>query len=180
MRRLLVAFSKLRRDDLQLVIAGEGCERQGLEDLSRHLKIDKNISFLGHRDDVPEVLRSLDVYTLTSDTEQMPNSLLQAMAAGRPVAAVNVGDVASILPPAGRDFVCEKDDDTGLVRNLHRLVNDAELREDLGRANQSHVRAVYGLDRMVEAYGALFEGALARPQVTTQAGSPLSIADANS
>jgi glycosyltransferase involved in cell wall biosynthesis len=135
---------------------------------------------LGHREDVPAVLGSLDIFALTSDTEQMPNSLLQAMAAGRPVAAVDVGDVATILPPASRAFVCAKENRAGFMRSLLRLIDDAALREELGRANQAHVRAVYGLDRMVEAYRALFEEALALPRAVERRGSALSVADVKS
>ena len=175
--RLLAAFAELERDDLRLVIAGDGGERQALESLAGRLGISRKTRFLGHREDVPAVLRSLDVFALTSDTEQMPNSLLQAMATGRPVAAVDVGDVAAILPPASRDFVCVKEDRAGLTRNLLRLVDDAALREELGEVNQAHVRAVYGLEQMIGAYRTLFEQALALPRAVEQTGPALSVAD---
>ena len=175
--RLLEAFAGLGRDDLHLVIAGDGSERQALESLAGRLGISRKTCFLGHRKDVPAVLRSLDVFALTSDTEQMPNSLLQAMATGRPVAAVEVGDVTAILPPASREFVCAKEDRAGLTRNLLRLVDDAALREELGRANQAHVRAVYSLERMTQAYYTLFEQALALPRAVERKGPALSAAD---
>ena len=178
--RLLAAFAGLERDDLRLVIAGDGSERQALEGLAGRLGIARKTRFLGHREDVPAVLGSLDIFALTSDTEQMPNSLLQAMAAGRPVVAVDVGDVATILPPASRAFVCAKEDRAGFMRILLRLIDDAALREELGRANQAHVRAVYGLDRMVETYRALFEEALALPRAVQRRGPALSVADVKS
>ncbi len=178
--RLLAVFAELKRDDLRLVIAGDGSERQALENLAGRLGIAQKTRFLGHREDIPAVLGSLDIFALTSDTEQMPNSLLQAMAAGRPVAAVDVGDVAAILPPTSRSFVCAREDRAELKRNLLRLVDDAALRKELGRVNQAHVRAVYGLDRMVEAYRALFEGALALPRVVERRGPALSVANVKS
>lgn len=171
--RLLRAFAELNEENIRLVIAGDGSERQALEHLAASLGITGKTEFLGHRDDIPEVLERFDIFALSSDTEQMPNSLLQAMAVGRPVVAVDVGDVAAMLPPASRDFVCPKEDQTSFKRNLVRLVGDASLREELGRANQAHVRESYGLDQMVESYRALFEDALATSR-TTELTRPMS------
>jgi glycosyltransferase involved in cell wall biosynthesis len=178
--RLLDAFAALGRDDLRLVIAGDGSERQALERKADSLGIAGRTQFLGHRVDVPTVLRSIDIFALTSDTEQMPNSLLQAMAAGLPVVAVNVGDVASILPPANRAMVCDKNDMNGLRVNFMKLIENSGLREELGRANQSHVRAVHGVERMVESYRALFDGALAMPRSAEPTRGDLSVANVKS
>jgi glycosyltransferase involved in cell wall biosynthesis len=177
LNRLLKAFAELARDDLRLVIAGDGVERQALENLAERLGISGKTFFLGHRDDTPAFLRSLDVFALTSDTEQMPNSLLQAMATGRPAVAVDVGDVTEILPPASCEFICAKEDRPALKQNLLRLVDDAPLRESLGRANQEHVRAAYHFERMTQAYRTLFEQALALPRVIDRHDTALSAAD---
>src|SRR3546814_16840210 len=84
------------RPECVLVVAGDGVEGAELRRLAAQLGIAERTRFLGHVEDVPAVLRALDIFALSSDTEQMPNSLLQAMAAARPVAAVDVGDLSRI------------------------------------------------------------------------------------
>jgi glycosyltransferase involved in cell wall biosynthesis len=130
-----------------------------LRGLAAELGIADRTAFLGHVEDVPAVLRSLDIFALSSDTEQMPNSLLQAMAAGRPVAAVGVGDVARIVAPENRPLVVPRDDQAALTAALAALAADADRRALLGRLNQERVKSHYSLDSMVAAYGALLSAA---------------------
>jgi len=121
------------------------------------LSVSDQTYFLGHVENVPSVLRAIDVFALSSNTEQMPNSLLQAMAAARPIAAVDVGDVCSIVSPENRPFVVPCDD-RALTKALAVLVCDANLREALGRANQKHVRIHHSLEGMIAAYTVLLGG----------------------
>ena len=94
--RLLRVFATLDTSiTTRLVVAGEGIERPGLERLAAELGIADRVVFTGQV--APEaVLGTFDLFALSSDTEQMPNALLEAMAASRAVAAVNVGDVKRI------------------------------------------------------------------------------------
>jgi len=158
--RLLRAFAALPgQQDLLLVIAGDGVQRAALQALAGELGIAERTRFLGHVEDVPAVLRGLDVFALSSDTEQMPNSLLQAMAAGRPVAAVDVGDVAHIVAAENRPLVVPRDEAGALTEALAALVADPARRANLGEANQTRVRAHYSLEGMIAAYSALFGAA---------------------
>lgn len=158
--RLLRAFAGLpERHRCALVIAGDGVEMQRLRKLAAELGTAEQTSFLGHVDDVPAVLRGIDVFALSSDTEQMPNSLLQAMAAGRPVAAVDVGDVARIVAPANRPLVVPRDEEGALTAALAVLVGDAARRREVGRLNQERIKMHYSLDGMIAAYGDLLGAA---------------------
>ncbi len=155
--RLLRAFAALPDDqECVLVVAGDGVEMAPLQRLAADLGIAARTHFLGHVEDVPAVLRGMDVFALSSDTEQMPNSLLQAMAAGRPVAAVDVGDVARIVAPENRTFVVPRETEGSLTAALASLASDAERRAELGRLNQERIRAHYSMDGMIAAYAALF------------------------
>ena len=154
--RLLRAFAALTpRSDCALVIAGDGVQLAELRSLASELKIADCTFFLGHVEDVPAFMRSIDIFALSSDTEQMPNSLLQAMAAGRSVAAVDVGDVRHIVSPENRELVVPRDNEGALAAALAALVSDPQRRETLGRLNQQRVKAHYSFDNMVAAYGAL-------------------------
>lgn len=158
--RLLRAFAALPATPASaLVIAGDGGERSKLETLAQELGIAGRTRFLGHVDDVPAMLRGIDIFALSSDTEQMPNSLLQAMAAGRPVAAVDVGDVAAIVAPENRPLVVPRDGVGALTAALGELLSDAARRRELGRLNQERIKAHYSMDGMIAAYAALFADA---------------------
>jgi glycosyltransferase involved in cell wall biosynthesis len=157
--RLLRAFGKLpRQQSCGLVIAGAGPELEHLRRLAADLRIADRTHFLGHVEDVPALLRSIDVFVLSSDTEQMPNSLLQAMAAARPVAGVDVGDVKIIVSPENRSLIVPREDEDALTSALSALIADPARREKLGRINQEHIKAHYGLDGMVGAYRDLLSG----------------------
>ena len=154
--RLLRAFARLpEHPRCVLVVAGDGVELEGLRRLAAGLGIAERTVFLGHVENVPAVLRGLDIFALSSDTEQMPNSLLQAMAAARPVAAVDVGDVACIVAPENRALVVQRGEEAALAGALAALAGDARRRRRLGRLNQERAKAKYSLAAMVRAYGAL-------------------------
>ncbi len=157
-RLLRAAAPLLRAGRCTLVIAGDGVERPKLEALARELGITEQTRFLGHVEDVAAFMPLLDVFSLTSDTEQMPNALLQAMASACSVAAVDVGDVARILSPENRALVASRDDEAALTSSLDRLLKDAALRRTLGAANRRQAESNYDLEDMVAAYKALFLG----------------------
>jgi glycosyltransferase involved in cell wall biosynthesis len=158
--RLLRAFAALAPiPPTRLVVAGDGAERPALEGLARELGIAERVAFVGQV--LPEsVLGTFDIFALSSDTEQMPNALLEAMAAGRAVAAVDVGDVRDMVCEENRDFIVPRDDGAALVAALARLLADPARRERLGRANRERAVAEFSDRRMLAAYAGLFDGVL--------------------
>lgn len=155
--RLVRAFASLPGGrDRQLVLVGDGPERPGLEALARELGVAGDVLFPGSLARPEEALAAFDVYALTSDTEQMPISLLEAAAAGLPVVATDVGDVRAMLAPENAPFVVPKGDEAALADGLHRLLSDAALRRRLGEANRARTVADFDLDRMVGTYDRLF------------------------
>ena len=120
------------------------------------------IVFRGHCGDVREDLGAASVFAMTSETEQMPNALLQAMAMGRPVVAFDAGDIKSILPPEQRAFVYPQEDSAGFASGLRRLLEDPGLRSELGAANRARVCRHYSMDTMVESYRRLYREAISQ------------------
>lgn len=160
--RLLRAFATLPSDPkLRCMIVGEGRERAGLQALAGELGIAGRTVFAGHIDAPEQVLGLFDIFAISSDTEQMPNTILQAMAAGLPIAGVDVGDVKPMIAPANRPLIVAKSDEAGFAAALRRLVDEPALRSDLAAKNAAHVRAHYDQSRMFAAYGELFDAALA-------------------
>ena len=126
----------------RLVIVGDGSERTALEALVDQLGVRERVRFEGHVRDPAALIRGLDVFAMSSDTEQMPISLLEAMAAGLPVAATNVGDIAAMLPAAQRRLVVPQDD-AALGTALAELVGSDDLRASLGAANRLRAEAEF-------------------------------------
>lgn len=153
--RLIRAVAPL--SGVQLVLVGDGAERAALERTAAELGVADRVHFAGRVDRPERLLGRFDLYALSSDTEQMPISLVEAMAAGLPVAATDVGDVMEMVAPDNRRFVTPAGDDAALTGSIAALLQDAGLRRSLGEANRARACAEYGEARMFAAYAALFD-----------------------
>jgi len=154
--RLVRAFSMLEGfPNARLVIAGSGPSGEDAKRQAQELGISERVTFTGHVAKPERAYKLFDIYALSSDTEQMPLGMLEAMAAGLPVAAVDVGDVKRMLPLECTPYVYGCFDDE-LAKSITQLCADAALRKTLGAANASHARKHYSLARMCDAYDALF------------------------
>ena len=159
--RLLRVFARIPASrQVRLLIAGDGAERVGLEAESGRLGIADRVIFIGHVEQPEKIYPLMDIFAITSDTEQMPNTLLQAMSAALPVAGVDAGDIKANLSPWNREMVVAREDEQGLADFIIRLLDDGELRAGLAAANRSHVVETYSADTMFAAYGALFDDLL--------------------
>lgn len=161
LQRLLRVFAKVaKKHSVRLLIAGDGSERSGLEATARDLGITDRVVFAGHVERPEKVYPLMDIFAISSDTEQMPNTLIQAMAASRPVAGVDVGDVKLNLSPENRDVIVAKSDEDAFAASLDRLVADGGVRQSLAAANRRHVVEFYSADRMFASYGEIFDETL--------------------
>ncbi len=155
--RLLRAFAlAIRTHPARLVIVGDGPERGALEALAGELGIAAHIHWAGHIPDPAPLLRGMDIFAMSSDTEQMPISLLEAMAAGLPVASTAVGDIAAILPPGQQGFVTPLDD-RALADALSRLLADRSLRQSMGAENRTRVTEAFDQHTMLKSWSAVFD-----------------------
>jgi glycosyltransferase involved in cell wall biosynthesis len=159
--RLLRAFHLAITEGAQagwrLVIVGEGSERPALEALTRQLGIAEHVTFAGYIAEPAEVYAQFDIFTLSSDTEQMPLSVLEAMAAGLPVVSTDVGDVRAMLAPENGEFVVPAED-AAMASALRALMADQPLRRALGHANRQRAERVYDQEVMFQAYATLLNG----------------------
>ena len=118
----------------------------------------ERVHFTGYLNAPEKAFGLMDIYAVSSDTEQMPNALIQAMAAARPVAGMDVGDVAHIVARENRPFIAAAGSDEAFQSCLNRLASDVALRTQAGTANLARVRAEFDQDRMFEVYRTLFDG----------------------
>jgi glycosyltransferase involved in cell wall biosynthesis len=159
--RLLRLFATVKSDQpLRLIIVGDGPERANLQALADDLGITEQTVFTGHQNQPERCLSQLDIFALTSDTEQMPYGLIEAMAAGLPVIATDVGDVRSMLPEASQAFVAAADDMPSLTAQLKHLIEQPALRRTLGDLNREHAQQHFDRESMLTQYIDLFTSLL--------------------
>lgn len=163
LRRLIEAYAQLRSLRLRLVICGGGPERSALEELARQLKIQDRVTFTGHVPGPEAVLGAFDLFAMTSDTEQMPYAVLEAMAARLPIVATAVGDIPIMVAQENRPFIVPRDSRQNLVEALERLSTNSELRKRIGAANHTKVEQDFGTVAMVEAFCHVLSGRTTAP-----------------
>jgi glycosyltransferase involved in cell wall biosynthesis len=148
--RLVAAFAAVRATrPARLVIVGDGPMRPALEAQVAAAGLGSDVLFAGHSTQAERWLSAFDIFALPSDTEQMPLSLLEAMAAGLPVLATDVGDVASMLATVNASFVVPPAD-APFADGLERLLH-ADLAA-IGRANRARAEAEFDQSAMVSAW----------------------------
>ncbi|AUW58385.1 glycosyl transferase family 1 [Sphingobium sp. SCG-1] len=158
----LVRAVATHRDRLQLVIVGEGPEHETIQREAARLGLN-DMHMAGFQSEPWRFMGLFDIFALSSDSEQFPISLVEAMAAGLPVASTDVGDVAAMVSPENLPFVVP--DEAALCAALGRLADDPGLRKSVGAGNRIRAQALYGQDAMFDVYGRLYGTALARPNV---------------
>lgn len=158
LERLIHAFHHVvRTAPARLVIVGDGPERTALQRLAQELELADRTHFTGHVQDPAQLYAAFDVFALSSDTEQMPFSVMEAMAAGLPVASTDVGDVRAMLPAGNQDFIGPLDG-AALATSILRLLRDPPLRAQIGAANRAQALRDFDEETMFSAYAALLSG----------------------
>jgi glycosyltransferase involved in cell wall biosynthesis len=148
--RYLVEAMALLRDrghPCTLVAAGEGPQRQSLEDLASQLAVD--LRLLGSRTDVNRLMAAADIAVLPSLTEGMSNAVMEAMAAGRPIVATSVGGTPELIG-TDRGLLVPPADAVALADAIERLLLDRELAATLGAAARDWAATHLSLDTMIE------------------------------
>jgi glycosyltransferase involved in cell wall biosynthesis len=144
-----------------LLIAGDGPERERLQQQATDLGLSGAVRFLGWRTDIAVLLALFDLFLLTSDSEGTSISLLEAMGAGRAVLATAVGGTPDVLGPERAGQLVTRRDVPGLVSSIRAMLHDPARRQLIGAAGRARVLAEYSVDAMVARYDTLYDEVLA-------------------
>lgn len=155
---LVRAFAQVAQqfDDWNLVILGEGAEREPLGDLARHLAIDGRLSLPGVVRDPERVMAQSDLFVLPSRYEGFPNALLEAMAIGMAVISTETTGATEIIQDNLNGLLVPIDDVAALARAMARLMGDGGARATLGEAARA-VRERFNIDHVMAKWDALVD-----------------------
>ncbi len=185
---LVRAVARMRhRDEMQLLLVGEGPEEALVRSEVQRLGLDSHVVFAGFREDVLGILKGADAYVLSSVEEGSPMAVLEAMACSLPAVATDVSGVSNlvgapgpgctalVVPPAAdwsgglvatRAGAPDGDPIGGMADAMDRLAADADLRQRLGSTGRRRVEEAFTLDRIAERleghYGSLLRGGAVR------------------
>jgi glycosyltransferase involved in cell wall biosynthesis len=151
-RHLIEAAAAVVRQvpDTRFVIAGDGELRQGLERQIREHHLEKHVLLAGFRPDVLSLHKAFDVFVMSSVTEGLGTSLLDAMACGKPIVATSTGGIPEVVIDGQTGILVPPRDHDAMAAAIVKLLKDPQLRARMGAAGLHRVRQKFSADRMVK------------------------------
>ena len=161
--RLVRAVAAMGNRNIRLVIVGEGPATEQIASEARRCGIAQRLIMPGFLADPASFLGLMDIFALSSDSEQFPVSLIEAMAAGLPAVTTAVGDIISIVSADNRPLIVAPEDEAAFAAALDTLAQRPDLRRSIGRANCEKARAEFDESEMIARYARLYGEAVGRP-----------------
>jgi glycosyltransferase involved in cell wall biosynthesis len=162
--RLVRAFAAMRIKQSRLVIVGTGPESERIAAEARACGIADRLLMPGFLPDPSLYVGLFDIFALSSDSEQFPISLVEAMAAALPAVATAVGDVRAMVSGDNLPMIVEAEDEAAFTAALDSLAERADLRRAIGLANRERAEREYDEAAMIARYAALYGEALGDPR----------------
>jgi len=161
-KMFLKVASKVRSElsDVVFVLAGEGELLDSLKIEAERLGLGESVYFLGRVDDVPGLLSVSDVCLLTSRSEGFSNSILEYMAAGKPVVATDVGGACEVVDDGETGFLVQSDDADSAATRVLTLLRDPDLSREFGERGRHKVEQQYSLKAQVDRVSEIYDGLL--------------------
>jgi glycosyltransferase involved in cell wall biosynthesis len=137
---IIRAIVKIDNPDVHYLICGEGELEQYLKDLTKELGLVKQIHFLGFRKDIPEICKASDLFLFPSLREGLGLAALEAMASELAIVTSNVHGIVDYSINGITGFSCNPTDINGYVESIQKLINNPELRHEMGKKNRELVK----------------------------------------
>jgi glycosyltransferase involved in cell wall biosynthesis len=136
--------------DARFIVAGEGELRESLARQIKEHRLDKHVMLTGFRPDVLSLHKAFDIFVMSSITEGLGTSLLDAMAAGKPVVATSTGGIPEVVAEGVTGFLVPPRDHAAMAGAIVTLLKDAGLRQRMGAAGRARAREYFSADRMLK------------------------------
>jgi glycosyltransferase involved in cell wall biosynthesis len=143
--------------NLKLMIVGDGPQRGAIESFIRQERMLEHVVLLGTRSDVPRLLNGADTLLLTSISEGIPLTVIEAMATGVPIVSTNVGSLSDVVTHGSNGFLSGVGDDEALGTHMVELGRSMELRHTMGESNRTKAVSDFSEITMAERYAELFD-----------------------
>jgi L-malate glycosyltransferase len=140
----------LQMPDIRFIIAGEGELRPALERQIRDYHLEKHVLLAGFRPDVLSLHKAFDIFVMSSLTEGLGTSLLDAMAAGKPIVATRAGGIPEVVAHEETGVLVPPRDHDAMAEAIVRLLKDDTLRRKMGDAGRARARSLFSAERMVQ------------------------------
>lgn len=147
----------------KLVILGEGPERQNILDAAEAMAIEDQVILPGFLSEPYKYMGLFDIFAMSSQSEQAPISVIEAMAAGLPVVAPAVGDIPQMVAEENQPFILKRRHEVDLRDAIDTLAQNPAARTAIGEANRLRARALFDEAAMIGAYARLYGEAMGRP-----------------
>ena len=134
---------------VKLLIVGDGPLKGSLEDYAQKLELTDQVIFAGYRSDIPQVLNAMNVFVLPSLREDLPLSLIEAMAMRKPVVATNVGGNPEVVIDGETGILVPPKDATALAKAISRILLDEQLALRMGLSGRQRVENLFSADAVV-------------------------------
>ncbi len=142
--------------NIYFLIIGDGPCRKRLETIVAELGLQETVIFLGNRNEIPELISVFDVFVLSSNEETFPNAILEAMAAEKPVVAMNVGGVSEIVVDGQTGILVPKGNVSKLSDAIIKLITNQDIARKMARDGRNRVEKYFSMERMVNERENLF------------------------
>jgi glycosyltransferase involved in cell wall biosynthesis len=152
---------------LKVVIVGEGPDRKAIEDMIQRFGLQANVILAGQHSDMPGIYAAMDVFVLPSLNEGLPMTILEAMAASKPVIATRVGAIPKVIKDGHTGLLVDPGDVDGLRNALARLLTDSNLCHSIGAAANDWVSRTYTAEAMALKYHQMYDEVLSVPAIPT-------------
>ncbi len=151
-KTLFQALKRVLKDfpSLRVLLVGTGPLENELRDLAFNIGISNNIDFIGEVDDINSILKRVDFIVLSSFTEGMPISILEALAAGKPVVATDVGDVGALVINNKTGYLVPPKNPKKLADAIYLMLSNKEKAKEMGKNGRMLIKENFGIDKMVE------------------------------
>ena len=155
---LLQAFQIIQQRFPQclLLIIGSGALLKTLESLVEKMNLSTKVKFLGERTDIPELLSCMDVYVQSSLFEGMPNTVMEAMATGKPVVATSVDGSLELIEEGKTGWLVEPRNSKLLAEKICDVLNNPEIAKQVGLAAAERMTKEFSIEKMAQSYNNLF------------------------